>query len=72
MTHEHLKGSKATSKVGDGLVVQEGLQDQHGVYFFDPLVESDDLPWKLIDDLEGYEEPVGTNFGNWKHWEGLF
>jgi hypothetical protein len=45
------------------------LQDQHGSYFPHPLVESDNLPRKLVGDLNGYEEPVGTDFGKWKHWD---
>eukprot|EP00978_Attheya_sp_CCMP212_P038703 scaffold194555_cov51-Attheya_sp.AAC.1 len=37
-----------------------------------PLVESDNLPRNLVGDLDGYEEPVGTNFGKLKHhWEGV-
>ena len=40
------------------------MQDQLGSHFFDHLVELDDLPRKLVGDLDGYEELGGINFRN--------
>lgn len=67
--NEHLE-VRPSAKPADWYI-REALQDQHGAYFFDPLVESDNLPRKLVGDLDGYEEPIGTNFGKLKHWKGV-
>eukprot|EP00978_Attheya_sp_CCMP212_P017936 scaffold48428_cov46-Attheya_sp.AAC.1 len=56
--NEHLEVRPSAKPVA--WYIREALQDQHGAYFFDPLVESDDLRRKLVGDLNGYEEPVGT------------
>ena len=36
-----------------------------------PLVDATVMPKKLEGSLEGYEEPVGTEFLKWKEWEQL-
>jgi len=51
--------------------IREGLQGRAGSYLASPIVDAAAIPKKLEGSLEGYEEPVGTEFLKWKSWEKL-
>ena len=58
------KGRATRKACGLVQYIREVVQDQLGSHFFDHLVELDDLPRKLVGDLDGYEELGGINFRN--------